>query len=53
MSNSGVGSNDGELVITFDKGLSYHVVFGGGEISGLIAGDRKLNLTGKMIVYQP
>jgi hypothetical protein len=51
MSNSAAGYNAGELRVQFRNG-DYRVKFGSGELSGLITGDRKLNMTGKIVIYE-
>ena len=45
--NSGTGINDGIYKVKFRDGMEICFMTPGGEISGLTAGDRKFNLTGK------
>jgi hypothetical protein len=45
--NGGYGINNGIFRVTFDDGLKVCYTTPGGEISGLLYGDRKFNLSGK------
>jgi hypothetical protein len=45
--NSGCGINEGVFKIKFDDGVEICYVTPGGELSGLIYGDRRFNIIGK------
>lgn len=45
--NSGTGTNDGIFRIDFDDGTKMCCCTAGGEVSGLVYGDRKFNVQGK------
>ena len=45
--NSGCGTNDGVFKVKFDDGIQISFSSPGGEVSGLVYGDRKFNIVGK------
>lgn len=45
--NSGCGINDGIFRVKFDDGIEVCYMTPGGEVSGLVYGDRKFNMVGK------
>jgi hypothetical protein len=50
--NSGVGSNEGELRVLFEGAVGpFRACFGAGELTGLVTGERKLSMTGRILVY--